>query len=355
MARFHTLTVAGIERLTTGAVAIDFAVPEALAEAYDFAPGQYLTLKAEIDGEEVRRSYSICAPAGAGQLRVGVKAVPGGRFSTFANEVLAVGDTLEVMEPEGRFTVDLGARHDYLAIAAGSGITPILSIAESVLEAEPKSTVTLVYGNRDSASIMFREALEGLKDRFLARLTLIHILSREAQDIELLSGRIDGERLGRLARAGAIDPAGADAVFLCGPGDMIDTATEALTALGVAPEAIRTERFTVDGAPAKPRSEAAEAAAEEGVAIEVILDGVRRSFPLAGDVTVLGAAHAAGLEIPYSCAGGMCCTCRCRIVEGAAEMDVNYSLQPWEIEAGYVLACQSRPTTEKLVLDFDAA
>ncbi|MEM9012617.1 MAG: 1,2-phenylacetyl-CoA epoxidase subunit PaaE [Pseudomonadota bacterium] len=354
--QFQTLTVRAVERLTRDAVMLSFDVPEGLADAFAFEPGQYLTLRATIDGEDVRRSYSICAAAGDG-LRVGVKEVAGGRFSTYANRALSAGDAVEVMPPMGRFKATVGGRHSYLCIAAGSGITPILSIAESVLTAEPESSVTLVYGNRDTGSIMFREALEALKDRFLSRFTLIHILSREAQDVELLHGRIDGARLTRLARAGAIDPAGADAVFLCGPGDMIDGAEEALTALGTAPEKIHYERFTPadGGAPRAPRSAAAEQAAEAGARVEVILDGGRRSFPLNGAKTVLDAAHDAGLEIPYSCAGGMCCTCRCKVLEGEAEMDVNYSLQPWEVEAGFVLACQSRPTTEKLVLDFDAA
>lgn len=355
---FHDLKVAHIARETREAVAIAFEVPEDLKDVFAFRPGQYLTLSAMIDGTEARRSYSICSAPGDPTLRVGVKKVADGRFSTFVNDRLRVGDTIRVMPPEGRFTSLAGARHDYVLIAAGSGITPLLSIARTVLGHEPESTVTLVYGNRSSDSIMFLEELEDLKDRHLHRFCLIHVLSREAQDAELLSGRIDGARIAELAARGLVDPLGADGIFLCGPGEMIDDVSAALAGLGVDPDRIRFERFTPSGdAPRpRPRSRQAEEAARDGAEIEVVLDGTRRRFPMGdADATVLDAAHRAGLELPYSCAGGMCCTCRCRITDGAAEMAVNYSLQPWEIEAGFTLACQTRPTSNRLVLDFDAA
>lgn len=353
--KFHDLKIADIRRETPDAVAIAFEPP---ADAdFSFTPGQYLTLRAEIDGRDVRRSYSICSPLGAPRLEVGVKRVADGRFSSFVHEKLSVGDVIRVMTPEGRFTAPIGGAHDYLMIAAGSGITPVLSILRSVLEGEPESTVTLVYGNRDTASIMFRETLEDLKDRHLGRFNLIHVLSREAQDVELLHGRIDADRLRALAATGAIDPAKADAIFLCGPGEMIDSLSGTLADLGARPDRIRHERFTPaeDAAPPRPPSEAATKAAESGAEVEAVLDGARHKFRIAEPgQKVLDAAHAAGLELPYSCAGGMCCTCRCKIVEGAGEMEVNYSLEPWELEAGYTLACQTRPTTGKLVLDFDA-
>lgn len=357
-ARFHELKVASIERQTPEAVAVAFEIPDGLKDAFAFRPGQYLTLAADIDGHEARRSYSICSAPGDEMLRVGVKRVADGRFSSFVNETLSVGDTIRVMPPEGRFTSLAGERHDYVLIAAGSGITPMLSIAKTVLGHEADSTITLVYGNRSTDTIMFREELEDLKDRYMRRFSLIHLLSREAQDVELLNGRIDGPRIGELSRRGLIDLAGADGVFLCGPGEMIDDVSASLRALGVEEDRIRFERFTPSGDAPKPRPRSAEArqAAEAGVQIEVVLDGVRRAFPMGeADATVLDAAHRAGLEIPYSCAGGMCCTCRCRVAEGEAEMAVNYSLQPWEIEAGFTLACQTRPTSKKLVLDFDAA
>lgn len=356
--RFHDLKVAAIARETPDAVAIAFEIPDALKETFAFRPGQYLTLAADIDGQEARRSYSICSAPGEATLRVGVKRVADGRFSGFVNEMLAVGDTIRVMPPEGRFTSLAGERHDYLLIAAGSGITPMLSIAKTVLGHEPDSTITLVYGNRSTDTIMFREELEDLKDRHMRRFSLVHLLSREAQDVELLNGRIDGARIAELARRGLIDPLAADGVFLCGPGEMIEDVSAALGELGVEDDRVRFERFTPSGDAPKPRPRSARAleAAEAGVQIEVVLDGVRRAFPMGeADATVLDAAHRAGLEIPYSCAGGMCCTCRCHVAEGEAEMAVNYSLQLWEIEAGFTLACQTRPTTKKLVLDFDAA
>ncbi len=356
--RFHELKVAQIARETPEAVALGFEVPQELQEVFAFRPGQYLTLALDIDGQEARRSYSICSAPGESTLRVGVKKVADGRFSSFVNERLAVGDTIRVMPPEGRFTSLAGERHDYILIAAGSGITPMLSIAKTVLAHEPGSAITLVYGNRSTDTIMFREELDDLKDRYMQRFSVVHLLSREAQDVELLNGRIDGARISELARRGLLDPFSADGVFLCGPGEMIDDVSEALKSLGVEDDRIRFERFTPSGEAARPRPRSVEAqqAVDQGAVIEVVLDGVRRSFPMSdSDATVLDAAHRAGLEIPYSCAGGMCCTCRCRVAEGQSEMAVNYSLQPWEIEAGFTLACQTRPTSSRLVLDFDAA
>ncbi|MGQ2902018.1 1,2-phenylacetyl-CoA epoxidase subunit PaaE [Neoaquamicrobium sediminum] len=356
--RFHDLKVAAIARETPEAVAVAFEIPDALRETFAFRPGQYLTLATDIDGKEARRSYSICSTPGEPTLRVGVKRVADGRFSSFVNERLSVGDTIRVMPPEGRFTSLAGERHDYVLIAAGSGITPMLSIAKTVLGHEPDSTITLIYGNRSTDTIMFREELEDLKDRHMRRFSVVHLLSREAQDVELFNGRIDGARITELANRGLIDVASADGIFLCGPGEMIDEVSTALKGLGVEGDRIRFERFTPSGDAPAPRARSARAqeVAEAGVEIEVVLDGVRRAFPMAEtDATVLDAAHRAGLEIPYSCAGGMCCTCRCRVAEGEAEMAVNYSLQPWEIEAGFTLACQTRPTSKRLVLDFDAA
>lgn len=357
MAGFHDLTIAEIVRETSDAVALAFDIPEELRETFAFKAGQYLTLAAKIDGEDIRRSYSICSMPGDSHLRVGVKKVADGRFSSFVGGMLSAGDTMRVMPPEGRFTPKIGGSHDYILIAAGSGITPMLSIAKTVLGREPQSSIALIYGNRSTDTIMFREALDDLKDRYLGRFTLIHILSREKQDVELLNGRIDGARIAELATRRLIDPLHADGVFLCGPGEMIDDVTAALKQLGVDPEKIRFERFTPAGdiAPRRVPSAATREVMEKGVPVEIVLDGVRRSFAM-GDAeeSVLVAAHRAGIELPYSCAGGMCCTCRCRVVEGATEMAVNYSLEKWEIEAGFTLACQSRPVSEKLVLDFDA-
>jgi ring-1,2-phenylacetyl-CoA epoxidase subunit PaaE len=355
---FHELTVARIDRDTPDSVAVSLDVPAGLRGQFSFLPGQYLTLRATIDGEDVRRSYSICSCPGDGELRVGVRRVEGGLLSSFANDRLKAGDRLQVMSPQGAFgvKVDPTARNDYLLVAAGSGITPLLSIARSVLEAEPQSRVTLLYGNRRVATIMFREELEDLKDRFLDRFVLFHVLSGEAQDVALFSGRIDAARIRAFHEAGMIDPASIDAAFVCGPGGMIEDVAAALASLGVDAARIRSERFTpAPDARPRPASGKARETAAQGVEIEIVLDGVRKAFRMAGPAeTVLQAAQKSGIDLPFSCAGGMCATCRCKVVEGSVEMDVNYSLQPWETDAGYALACQSHPTSRRLVIDFDA-
>ncbi len=348
---FNELTLSDVEKTAPDAVILTFDIPDALADIYAFTAGQYLTLRADINGEDVRRSYSIaCGPEG--QICVGVRQIEDGLFSSFAQNLKA-GDTVQVMPPEGRFTYD--GQRDILLIAAGSGITPMVSIAAHALQGGAQ--VTLVYGNRDLAHIMFRDALDALKDQYMDRLTTIHILSREEQDVPLLNGRVTGEKIATLAKAGAIDLAHIDGVFLCGPGEMISEVSEMLTAHGIAADLLHSERFTPGGeAPRKPRSKAAETVAKVGAEVEVIVDGMRKKFMVEeGDNTVLDAATRAGFELPFSCKGGMCCTCRCRVVEGESEMAVNYSLEPWELEAGFTLACQTRPTSKKLVLDFDAA
>lgn len=348
---FHTLTISDIRRETPDSVAISFDVPEELREAFAYKPGQYLTLRAEVNGEDIRRSYSIASAPGAA-LTVGVKRVADGAFSTFA-QALEKGGELAVMPPEGRFICH--EESNIVLIAAGSGITPMVAIAADALARGAK--VTLVYGNRQTGSIMFRDALDSLKDRYLDRFTLVHILSREAQDVPLLNGRVTGEKITQLAQAGAVDLDGADGIFLCGPGEMIDDVAATLETRGVSRNRVHFERFYQDGeVPRAPKSAAAEAAAKSGVAVTVVLDGTTRTFDMeAEDDTVLDAAHREGLELPFSCKGGMCCTCRCKVAEGSAEMAVNYSLEPWELEAGFILACQTRPTSEKLTLDFDAA
>ena len=343
---FHDLTLQDVRRETEDAVVLVFDASE---PAFTWKPGQYLTLRAEVGGQDIRRSYSIASLPDE-PLCVGVKRVEGGAFSSFA-QALDVGAQIQVMPPEGRF-VDPGYER-LILIAAGSGITPMVSIAGAALARGAE--VTLVYGNRRSDTIMFRETLETLKDRYLNKFTLIHILSREAQDVPLLHGHIDGDKLSRLAQAGAIDLAGADGVFLCGPSQMIDGVQETLLKLGVDQDHIHHERFFVEGAPVPTRpSLPAEGGVANGVELDIILDGVRKQLRVEeSDATVLDAAERQGVELPYSCRAGMCCTCRCRVAEGSAEMAVNYSLESWEAEAGFILACQTRPTSEKLVLDFD--
>lgn len=355
--RFHSLTISEIERLTDDALAISFDVPEDLEEAFKYLPGQYLTLRAEIDGEEVRRSYSICSHPD-GPLRVGIKRIENGVFSGFAHG-LEAGACLDVMAPEGRFiceTRPVGGRN-VLLVAAGSGITPVLSIASALLSGEPETEVTLVYGNRSTSSIMFRTEIEDLKDRFLERFHVFHVLSREVQDVPLLHGRIDVARVNEMVDLGLIQPDKTDAVYLCGPAEMTLSLKDRFEKFGTDPASIYTELFEAPGErEARAPSAAVQSAAKEGVQVGVVLDGLHRSFQLenAGQ-TVLQAAAEAGLDLPFSCAGGMCATCRCKIVEGDGEMDRNFSLDTWETEAGFVLACQLRPTTETLTLDFDAA
>ncbi|MCZ4289000.1 2Fe-2S iron-sulfur cluster-binding protein [Hoeflea alexandrii] len=356
--RFHTLEIAAVRNETPDAVAISFAIPEDLSDTFAFVPGQYLTLRADIGGEDMRRSYSICSPLNETSRRtVGVKRIEDGRFSSFA-QTLKQGDRIEVMPPQGRFTAQIGGEHDYLLLAAGSGITPCLSIAKSVLAGEPDSTVTLLYANRNSSSVMFRDDLNDLKDRYTTRFTLLHVMDEEVQDVEIMNGRLDAEKLENLANLGVIDPKAADAIYICGPEPMILSASAAMTTLGVDQNKIKFELFTpapgAKPAPAKTNGTPVNGA-KHGASVEIILDGARRTIEVdAAQDTVLTAAMKAGLDLPYSCAGGMCCTCRCRIVEGAATMDENFSLEPWEIEAGFTLSCQARPDTDRLVLDFDA-
>lgn len=354
MSRFHALKVTEIRRETPDSVSIRFSVPENLKQDFSFQPGQYLTLRAEIGGEDIRRSYSICSGLDDGALRVGIKKVEGGAFSTYANENLKPGDVLDVMPPEGRFTPKARKSGSHtLGIAAGSGITPILSIAKTVLTRDPEARFTLVYGNRTTQSVMFAEEIEDLKNRHLGRFTVVHLLSREPLDVPVLSGRIDADRIRALA-SGVIDLAHIDEAFLCGPEGMINDAKAALADLGVPADRVRSELFT----PSAPRKHFTPPVGVDPGAvvskIHVTLDGKGHSFDmLASDENIVDAAARAGLDLPFSCKGGMCCTCRCKVEKGEVDMAVNYSLEPWELEAGFVLSCQSTPKTKEVVLDYD--
>ena len=373
--KFHRLTISHVERFGDFAVALGFAVPDELAAAYRFLPGQYLTLRAAIDGEEVRRPYSICTTPHSGRLGVGIKHVVGGRFSTHALASLAVGDSIDVMTPQGRF-IHAGqnddvanknvagddAADDLLLLAAGSGITPILSIAETALATgHPGSRVTLVYGNRNTASIMFRDRVEDLKDRYLDRCRVVHVLSREPRDAALLSGRVDADKIAALVDAGLITPPQLSAAYLCGPDSMMTDCRAALVAGGMDDGRIATEHFTAAVPSGTPPPQAqretipAGTGAEGQCKVELRADGITRNFAMdPARQTILAAGQAAGVELPYSCAAGMCCTCRCRLVAGEVEMDANYSLEPWEMEAGFILSCQARPKTDSVTVDFDA-
>jgi len=357
---FHRLTVARVTPDAAGSAAITLAVPPALRATFDFQPGQFLTLRSHIDGQETRRSYSICSPhqryLERGEMDVGVKPVAGGVFSRWALAQLRPGTPIEAMPPDGRFTPRLpGARHR-VAFAAGSGITPVLSIIASTLAGQPDATFTLVYGNQRVNTIMFSEALQDLKDRYPARLALVHLLSRQAQDVELLHGRIDEAKVGELLRT-MLPPQSIDEVFLCGPEGMIESARRALLAAGVGAERIHAERFFSEStAPAAmPRAHAATGSYSSlrRHRLEVVLDGKTHQLAMDAGDKVLDVALDAGLDLPYSCRGGVCCTCRARVLEGTVEMEKNFTLEPWEVAKGFVLTCQSRPLSERVLVSYD--
>ena len=353
---FHKLKVADIRRETPEAVSIAFSVPPELRDDYRFSPGQHLTLRRDCGGQDIRRSYSICAGVDDGELRVAVKKVEGGVFSTLCNDAIKPGDVIEVMTPQGRFGVTPGPdrAHNYLAVAAGSGITPILSLLRSILTREPESRFALIYGNRTTKSIIFKEALEDLKDRFLGRLVVHHVLSREQQDIDLFNGRVDGAKIETMLKSFA-PAAEIDHAFLCGPGAMIEEAKETLTRLGMPGGNIHIEYFSTDGLPVPQRRPVADhAAGETPVATaRITLHGSAYELPMFDGESVIDAGERMGLEMPYSCRGGMCCTCRAKLVSGDVRMELNYSLEPWEMAAGYVLTCQVRPLTPQIVIDYD--
>ncbi|QQQ76054.1 phenylacetate-CoA oxygenase/reductase subunit PaaK [Saccharothrix sp. 6-C] len=339
---FHKLTVASVERLCSDAVAVTFDVPASLAADFAFAPGQYLTLR---DGDE-RRSYSICAPAG-GPLRIGVRRVDGGRFSTLLVDRLQRGDVLEVLPPLGGFTPSGGAHHGL--VVAGSGITPALSIAASVLAGGAR--VTMLYGNRRADTVMFADELADLKDRYAARFQLVHVLSREPRDVELFSGRLDAAKL-RALFSTVVPWADVDAWWLCGPYGMVRDAQDVLGSLGVPPAAVHHELFYVDEPPPPPRR--AETSAAVTASATVILDGRSTEVPLPADVPILDAAQRVRADLPFACKGGVCGTCRALVVSGEVEMRRNYALEPREVAAGFVLTCQSVAVTPAVTVDYDA-
>lgn len=352
MTTFHSLTVAKVEPETRDAVTITFAVPQTLHAAYAFRPGQHLTLKARLAGEELRRCYSICRRAVPGEISVAVKAIDGGRFSRYARDEIKAGMTLEVMVPQGNFGYQPQPerRGHYLAIAAGSGITPMLAIVESTLQAEPDSAFTVIYGNRSSQSMMFRSLLADLKDTYPTRLQLLSIFSQETLDSALLHGRIDGEKLQALSRS-LLNFSQFDEAFICGPTAMMDEAETALLSLGMDKKAIHLERFNTPGSTVR------HVASVQAVGQTVTLrqDGRDRAIVLsADDESILDAALRQGADLPYACKGGVCATCKCKVLRGEVSMATNYSLEPDELAAGYVLSCQSLPLTADVIVDFDA-
>jgi len=359
LSRFHPLRVADVRRETPECVSVAFEVPEELRETFRFVQGQHLVLRVVRDGEELRRTYSICSAVDEGELRIAVKRQPHGRVSTWINEHLKVGDVLEVMPPQGRFFVPLdpAAERFYVAFAAGSGITPIMSILKTTLRTESKSHFLLFYGNRNTRSIIFREELEYLKNVYMDRFGLYHVLSAEVTEgLETFSGRITPDKV--RAWAGRLfDPGEVDAFFICGPAPMIQDLADTLEELGVPRERVYDEYFTTVGTRPRiaPHAPLPVEVASEAAQVTVILDGERHEIrvPFNGQ-SLLEAARAAGLDVPFSCTSGVCATCRARVLEGRVDMAVNYALEDWEVERGEVLTCQARPLTERVVVDYDA-
>jgi ring-1,2-phenylacetyl-CoA epoxidase subunit PaaE len=352
--RFHRLAVNDLRRESVDAVSLTFAIPGELAEDYRFAPGQYLTLRTNMDGEEIRRSYSICSGPDDGELRIAVKKVDGGAFSSWAADELKAGDELDVMTPTGRFGIAHAPDQArvYVGFAAGSGITPIISIIKGVLAREPQSRFFLFYGNRSPSGMLFREALEELKDRFMQRLSIFHVISGEEQDIPILHGRLDGEKVRVLLRS-LVPASSVDHVFICGPTGMSEDIEATCRDIGIAEDRIHVERF-VSGLGGKPRPKAVVAPSAPAKAMaSLVVDGKRREVPVAEGESILDAALRAGMDLPFACKGGMCSTCRAKLVEGEAEMEVNYSLEPWELKAGFILTCQARPVSQKVAVDYD--
>ena len=355
---FYPLTVSDIRRETPDSVSVAFRMTSEVQEHFKFIPGQYLTFKYMHEDEELRRSYSICTAPYENELRVAIKKVEGGIFSTFADEKLAVGDVLETMPPMGNFTTEVVASNNknYVAFAAGSGITPVISIVKTVLNEEPDSSFTLVYGNKEFQSIIFREEIEALKNKHLNRLQVIHILSRERLESEINCGRIDGEKCDALCST-LLSLDTIDKAFICGPEAMILSVKDYLLERGLDKSNVKFELFTTGA-----KKDTQEAVQKEHIDeadlcdITVKVDDRTFDLKLAYDgFTILDAALAKGADLPYACKGGVCCTCKAKLIEGEVDMEVNYALEDEEVANGYILTCQSHPKTKKVVVDFDVS
>ncbi len=358
--KFHPLKVRNLKRETPDSVSIAFEIPPDLAEDYKFTQGQSITIRKTFNGEEIRRSYSICSSPLDGELRVGVKKVENGIFSGYANTELKEGDVLDIMTPSGHFYTELNpsGKKNYIAFAAGSGITPILSIAKTTLAIEKDSKFTLVYGNRNTGSIMFLEEIEALKNTYIDRFTVFYILSRENVDVPILNGRINGEKCGELNLHKLINANEMNEAFLCGPEDMIMSVKDKLTELGMDPKHIHFELFTTPASAvhsiSKPQTAATQADRSATASVSVKIDGLtyQMDLPYGGD-TILDAALKTGADLPFACKGGVCCTCRAKVTKGSVSMEMNFSLEDDEVEKGYILTCQSHPTSEEVFVDFD--
>ncbi len=356
MARFHELTVTDIHKTIRDAVVVTLDPANGAGEEFDFTQGQYLTFRRDFDGEELRRSYSICAGKNEHMLQIGIKRVDGGTFSTWANEELKIGDKIEAMPPMGTFfsPLDAGARKQYLGFAGGSGITPVLSIIKTTLASEPKSRFTLVYANRGVSTIMFREELEDLKNQYMGRFNVIHILETDAQEIDLFTGLIDAKKCQQLFNSW-IDIDNVDTVFICGPEPMMLAIAASLRDHGLDDTQIKFELFVSaqPGRAKRPPASADAASSANQTIAAITMDGATQTVTMAKDMCVLDAALENAIDAPFACRAGVCSTCRCRIIEGEVEMVANHALEDYEVEKGYVLSCQSYPLTDKLVIDYD--
>ena len=356
MAKFHKLKVKDVYQETTDCSVITFDVPDNLAEEFNFRQGQHLTLKADINGEDTRRSYSLCSSPVDNQWQVAVKTIPGGAFSTYVNSTLKPGDTLEVMEPSGMFgvNVDPNKAKNYLFFAAGSGITPVLSMIKTHLAMEPNATCKLFYVNRSAKSIIFKEALEQLRNQYFGRLEIYYFLTKERRDIELFNGRFDEEKMEVLTK-NFIDIPDTSEVFLCGPEKMVDFVSEFLIKAGLPKELVHYELF-VTGLSEEDIKRAERLAKQkvEGVEVTIVDGGKEFQFTMTKDFdNILDAALAAGADLPFACKGGVCSTCKCQIMEGSVEMKINYALSDKELGQDLVLSCQAVPTSDKVKVDFD--
>jgi ring-1,2-phenylacetyl-CoA epoxidase subunit PaaE len=358
---FHELSIKKVSPEAAGSVAITFDIPSESLEKFHFEPGQFLTLRADVNGQDVRRNYSISSPRSQflkhGELEIGIRPVEGGVFSNWAATQLKTGDTVKVMPPEGRFTIKKPRAIHRVGFAAGSGITPILSIAATTLEEQTESKFTLIYGNRRMSSVMFNEALQDLKDRFPGRFTMIHILSQQAQEVDLLQGRIDADKIKSIIHA-LLPAKSMDEVFICGPEAMIEVTEKALIDSGVPANRVHSERFTTSASQAHKVQADIDASKQKtssakSVHMTILLDGKEHEVALSPDEHVLDAALNAGLDLPFSCKAGVCSTCRCKVTQGEVTMDKNFTLEADEMAQGFALSCQARAATQKLVISFD--
>lgn len=356
MAKYYPLHVSSIEAETEDCVSITFEVPIENSDHFQFIQGQHLALRATIDGDAISRSYSICSSPDENLLKVAVKKVPGGKFSTYANDKIQIGDKIDVMPPAGHFYTKLQVENakDYLAVTAGSGITPIISIIKTTLETEPHSSFTLFYGNKNTDSIIFQEELEAIKNSHLGRFSIHHFFTQERVENKLFSGRLNKAKLLDLQKL--IDYPEMDEIFICGPEEMMAEASGFFTDLGIDQNKVHLELFT------SPVGKLGTSISKKGTqpeivesTVTIIMDGIQYEFPVKPDASILELANKKGADLPFSCKGGVCSTCKSKIIEGEVAMSTNYALEPEEIEAGYILTCQAHPITKKVVISFDEA